>query len=99
MRTTIDIHDTLLERAKAEANAEGRRLADVVNDALRLLFSSRARQDPRAAAQPMPVSRVAGKGLQPGIDLEDRQGLADALDELADHDPSSGTPGNVHELR
>ena len=34
MRTTIDIHEPLLERAKRFAAGRGKNLADVVNDAL-----------------------------------------------------------------
>lgn len=40
MRTTLDIHDELLVRAKRHAKATGRTLRAVVEDGLRLVLST-----------------------------------------------------------
>lgn len=40
MRTTIDISESLLRKAKAKAALEGRKLTDVVNEALEDLLSA-----------------------------------------------------------
>ncbi|MEE9394410.1 MAG: hypothetical protein V3W41_18080 [Planctomycetota bacterium] len=80
MRTTVDIHGPLLERAKALASERGRRLADIVNDALREMFDRRARQATESNKQaPLPLSRVGKSGTRPGIDLSDNAATADFL--------------------
>jgi hypothetical protein len=91
MRTTVDIHDPLLERAKALASASGRRLADVINDALREMLSRRQRQESGADKDEdaMPVSEVAGRGLRPGMALTSNGDLLEAMDDL----PSPGVGG------
>jgi hypothetical protein len=63
VRTTIDISDDLLRAAKVRAAASDRTLAEVVNDALRLLL-----QGPVPADVPtLPVGRAAR--ILPGVDL------------------------------
>lgn len=88
VRTTIDIHDPLLERAKQLARSTGRRLADVVNDALREML---ARRDALAAqsddAAPMPISRVRGRGVNPRLDITDTASLLDEIDGLTGRSP------------
>lgn len=81
MRTTVNIDETLLRRAR-EVAAQGRRsLGDVVDDALRLLLVER---HPKARHRvELPV--FGGSGLQPGVDLEDKDALA-AL--LGDDEPA-----------
>ena len=75
MRTTIDISDDLLRRAKRRAADESTSLKAVVEGALRAWLATRRR----------------GKGyrltwhpeqgmLQPGVDLEDRDALFDRMD-------------------
>ena len=84
VRTTVDIHDPLLARAKQLAHSTGRRLADVVNDALREML---ARRDESAAARPdaasMPISKVAGRGVNPRLDITDSASLLDEIDGLS----------------
>ena len=99
MRTTVDIHEGLLERAKEEARASGRRLGDVVNDALREMFSRRERQEAEGAEEAMPISEVGGRGLREGLDLSDTAELLDELEGLAGRDPAGGPPPQLDELR
>ena len=68
MRTTIQLDDQLLAEAKQWAAPSGRTLKAVIEDALR---EALARRD-----EPSPSTRVRlrtfkGRGLQPGVDLED----------------------------
>jgi hypothetical protein len=80
MRTTVTIPDELLREAKLAAAGAGRTLSDLVEDGLRLLM---ARRDTPAEATPsLPV--FGGSGLRPGVDLEDKEGLAALLDEPVD---------------
>ena len=63
MKTTIDIADDLLERAKRQAHREKKTLKEVIEEALRRQLASgpahkRFRYRPHT---------VKGKGLQPGI--------------------------------
>lgn len=76
MRTTVNIDDELLRRAKELAARSGRSLGEVVDDALRLALAPRRR---KADVPPLPVA--GGSGLQPGVDLEDREALAELLGE------------------
>ncbi|MFV1968670.1 MAG: hypothetical protein ACC628_24890 [Pirellulaceae bacterium] len=81
MRTTIDIHDELLERAKRFASSCNKRLADVVNDALQQALS-RVEQ-PAAGLEPFRLATYGSGGVRPGIDLSDNGSIQDALDESA----------------
>lgn len=77
MRTTVTIEDGLLAEAKVLAARSGRSLGAVVDDALRVLL--RGQQDASAARDWTFPTGGAG-GLQPGVDLEDKEALADLLD-------------------
>jgi len=77
VRTTVNIDDRLLAEAKARAVARNRTLGEVVDDALRVLLVERAEL---AAVRPRVVLPTdGGSGLQPGVDLEDRDALAELL--------------------
>jgi hypothetical protein len=79
VRTTINIEDHLLAEAKVVAARGHRSLGDVVNDALRLVLSEPgggARHRPQVI---LPVD--GGSGLQPGVDLDDKNAIAAALDD------------------
>jgi Bacterial antitoxin of type II TA system, VapB len=80
MRTTINIDDALLRRARELAARTRRSLGDVVDDALRMLLTPRDETGPDPSVE-LPV--YGGSGLRPGVDLEDREGLAALLDEEA----------------
>ena len=64
MKTTIDIADPLLERAKAFAAREGRTVKDIVEQALRdyLGVGRASRKKFKLRRRPF-----KGKGLQPGV--------------------------------
>lgn len=79
MRTTIDIHDELLDRAKRFASSCNKRLADVVNDALQETLS-RVEQ-PVTGQSPFHLVTYGRGGVRPGIDLSDNGSIQDALDE------------------
>ncbi|RNI21613.1 type II toxin-antitoxin system VapB family antitoxin [Flexivirga caeni] len=77
MRTTVTIDDQLLAEAKMAAARDGRSLGSVVDDALRVLLRGRA-QSPDQVDWTFPTSGAGG--LQPGVDLNDKDALADLLD-------------------
>ena len=81
MRTTIDIQDELLARAKQFASSCNKRLADVVNDALQQALS-RVGQ-PATGQEPFHLVTYGSGGVKPGIDLSDNGSIQDALDESA----------------
>lgn len=74
MRTTVTIDDDLLRRAKERAARTGRSLGEVIDDALRAALASRPR------SREVPALPVFGRsGLRPGVDLENKEHLADLL--------------------
>jgi hypothetical protein len=75
VRTTVNIDDGLLGRAREVAVRTGRSLGDVVDDALRVLLIER--HEAERGAVDLPTS--GGSGLQPGVDLEDKEALAELL--------------------
>ncbi|MFN0281426.1 MAG: type II toxin-antitoxin system VapB family antitoxin [Kineosporiaceae bacterium] len=78
MRTTVTIDDQLLKRARERALRSGTTLGSVVEDALRLLLAEH--QHPRQQVSvELPV--YGGSGLRPGVDLGDREALAELLDD------------------
>ena len=78
MRTTVNVSDDLLHAAKAAAARTGRSLGDVVDDALRFLLADRA---PDRGRDRVVLPTDGGSGLQPGVDLEDREAIAELLDD------------------
>jgi hypothetical protein len=83
MRTTLQISDHLYHLAKKAAAETRRTLTAVIEDALRETFSRRGNPPPRNARAKLPV--FGGKGLQPGVDLDDGSSLMDLMDS---HDSS-----------
>jgi len=73
----VTISDDLLAKAKALAVQTGRSLGEVVDDGLRLLFG---RLDQARTRGPVEIPTFGGRGLQPGVDLEDKDALATLLD-------------------
>ncbi len=76
MRTTIRLNPRLLADAKKLAADTNRPLTKVVEDALREVVARRRRQ-PRHAVS---LTIVGGRGLSPGIDLDDSASLLDAME-------------------
>ena len=76
MRSTVRLDDDLLRQLKVLAGQTGRTLTAVIEDALReALGRHRSRQRrPRVA-----LPRFKGKGLRPGVDLDDTAGLLDIM--------------------
>jgi Arc/MetJ-type ribon-helix-helix transcriptional regulator len=80
VRTTVNIEEQLLVRAKQLAAGSRRSLSEVVNDALRLLLA----RDPARRQGQVDLPVFGGSGLRPGVDLEDKDALAELLDAPAD---------------
>ncbi|MDQ3677027.1 MAG: type II toxin-antitoxin system VapB family antitoxin [Actinomycetota bacterium] len=77
MRTTITIHDELLEAAKRRARERGQTLGGLVEDALRREISLNREPAPRIS---VPVFD-GGAGPLPGVDLNSNRALHELLDE------------------
>ena len=76
MRTTVRLDDDLLRQAKAFAARTGRTLTAVIEDGLR---EALARHLGRQGQPPAALPTFKGKGLRPGIDLDDTAGLLDIM--------------------
>lgn len=94
MRTTFDIQDEVLGRLRQHAAKTNRRLGDIVTDALLAMFDRLSRGAPEAKRDAMPMDDSGGRGLMPGIDLEDNATLHEFLDRPGT--PESGTAGFEH---
>jgi hypothetical protein len=77
MRTTIRLDDSLLRRAKAQAAATGRSLNDFIADAVRAALAPRPA---RGSEQDIELPTFRGRGLQPGVDLDDTAALLDLME-------------------
>jgi len=76
MRTTLDLEDGLLRRARRKAAEEGRTLTAVIEDALRALFGRPARPRSRFRLR-LPTRRGT---RPPDIDVADRDALHERFD-------------------
>jgi hypothetical protein len=81
VRTTIRLDDALLSEVKAEAARTGRTLRQVVEDALRETLARREGRPGRRGSVEIPT--FAGRGLQPGVDLDSSAGLLEIMDDRA----------------
>ena len=81
MKTTLNIHDTLLVEAKALAARQRSTLTRLIEEGLRLRLRSE-QLPPAKARPPMPVFRVVpGKGgLAPGLSGLSTREMLDRLD-------------------
>lgn len=77
MRTTLDLEDAVIERARRRAAKEGTTLTDVVERALRLFLSRRAEPSAPLASRWI----VVHGDDRPAVDLADRDRLHDLLGE------------------
>lgn len=75
MRTTVTIDDTLLSEAKVIAARTRRTVGAVIDDALRVLLTSGS----RGQTEPVTLPTDGGSGLQPGVDLGNREQIAEIL--------------------
>jgi Ribbon-helix-helix protein, copG family len=81
VRTTVTINDDLLREVKALAAREDRTVGSVLEDAIRQLLDQSASKTPHGFA--LPTSEPRGPGLRPGVDLMDKEGLAELLGDNA----------------
>lgn len=77
MRTTIRLDDQLLVEAKQIAAQTGRTLTALIEDALREALARRRQQHRRKRVQ---LPTFAGRGLAPGVDLDDSAALLDVME-------------------
>ncbi len=80
MRTTVTIDDGLLADAKVLAARTHRTLSSVLEDALRELI---ARSDAAPDAPEVALPSHGSGGVRPGVDLLDREQLAELLGDNA----------------
>jgi hypothetical protein len=78
MRTTVRLDDSLLERARKEANRRGVTLTSLIEQGLQLVLRRPHRKSERPAIV-LPVCQVGG-GTRPGVDLNDSAGLLDRME-------------------
>ena len=76
MGTTIQLDDQLLSEAKHHAARTGRTLNAVIEDALREALARTKRPAPRARVH----LTFKGRGVQPGVDLDDTSSLLDLME-------------------
>ena len=77
MRTTININDRLLQKAKLRAAETHRTLAAIIEDALRLALEAKPALAPNRRVR-IPTSGAGG--LLPGVDLDDSASLLDRME-------------------
>ena len=79
MRTTVRLNESLLAEAKKLASSTGRTLTGLIEDSLRESLARSGRPQRRRKVK-RPV--FGGRGLQPGVDLDDSASLLDRLEGL-----------------
>lgn len=79
MRTTIRLEDQLLAEAKALAARTGRTLTQVIQDALQQALAPPGDR----TARPLKLPTFDGRGVRPGVDLDDYGGLLDLMEDHA----------------
>jgi len=77
MRTTIRLDDQLLSQAKTIAAETNRSLTAVIEESLRHSISLQQRSPKRRRVR---LTTVKGRGLQPGVDLDDTAALLDLME-------------------
>lgn len=81
MRTTVNIDDHLLAEAKVLAARTSRSLGAVLDDALRAMLRRDAGE--HGAPEEFRLPTLGLGGLQPGVDLEDKEALAELMGDNA----------------
>jgi Uncharacterized protein conserved in bacteria (DUF2191). len=82
MRTTVRLDEALMKEAKKAAAESGRTFTSVIEDALRESLSRRRGHRARGRVR---LPTFAGRGLLPGVDLDDTSVLLDRME--APRDP------------
>lgn len=75
MRTTIRLNEDLLTAVKIEAARTRRTMTSVIEEALRMSLVRRPVSDRSRITLPV----FKGRGLQPGVDLDDTASLLDLM--------------------
>jgi hypothetical protein len=78
MRTTLNLDESVLAELKRLAADTHRTVSAVAEDAIR---ESLARVQARRTAAPIDLPSFRGRGLRPGVDLENSAALLDRMDE------------------
>lgn len=76
VRTTVRLDDDLYREVKARAAREGRTVASVLEDAVRVGM----RRSASADARPFVPPTFGSGGLMPGVDLSNNASLSELLD-------------------
>lgn len=79
MRTTIRIDDSLLAEAKRRAAGAGTTLTKLIEDALREALARR----PPPKRERVGLPTFGGRGLRPGVDINESAALRDVMDGLS----------------
>lgn len=77
MRTTIRLPDDLYRRVRVRAAGDGRTVTSFIEEALRAAL---ARHEEQPEHAPYRVTPIEGRGLHPGVDLDDTAALLDLMD-------------------
>lgn len=77
MRTTVNIPDELLSRARVRCVAERQTLGDVIADGLRVVLF---RMPPAAKSGRTRLLTFKGEGLRAGVDLDSNAAVLDAME-------------------
>jgi hypothetical protein len=78
MRTTVRLHDDLLEQARKRAAEDGRTLTSLIEEGLRLVLA-----EPKTGRRmhvELPVSEASG-GVLPGVDLNRASALEEVMED------------------
>lgn len=78
MRTTVNIDERLLAEAKLIAVREHRTIGSVLEDALRALIDQQ-NEEPSPTSYGLPSYTPSVSGLRTGVDLENKDQMADLL--------------------
>ena len=77
MRTTLSIHDSLLQRAKEISAQRNVSIGELVEEGLRVTLAARPKT---GRGQVKPVMTFRGDGVQPGVDLTNPSALLDVME-------------------
>lgn len=80
MRTTVNIDKHLLAEVKVIAARSHRSMGSVMEEALRAFLDAQQHR-PGAERYELPTFTPSKPGLQPGVDLEDRDQIAELMGE------------------
>ena len=78
MRTTLTLNDDIMKSCRRYAADQGRPLKDVIDEALRLGLD--ALRGSRRTTTGFELKVTTGRGLQPGVRLDDRDALFALMD-------------------